>query len=81
MIQTDIPEIDAFIRAEIELIGGEENEEEKVQLFRIFHNGIRTILVAQAQLPSKEDATSSERVRRRTKIIKEYIQETKHDKA
>lgn len=75
MDKTNIPEIDAFIKAEIELIGGEENETEKAQLFRIFHNGVRTILSAQAQLPAADDATSSERVKRRIKVIKKYLEE------
>lgn len=79
MGKTNIPEIDAFIEAEIELIGGEENEEEKVQLFRIFYNGMRTILMAQAQLPAHEDATSSERVKRRINVIKKYLKESKHE--
>ena len=79
MGKTNIPEIDAFVEAEIELIGGEETEEEKVQLFRIFYNGMRTILMAQAQLPAHEDATSSERVKRRLKIIKQYLKESKHE--
>lgn len=78
MGKTNIPEIDAFVEAEINLIGGETNEEEKVQLFRIFYNGMRTILMAQAQLPAHEDATSSERVKRRLNIIKQYLKESKH---
>ena len=80
MGKTNIPEIDAFVEAEIELIGGEENEEEKVQLFRIFYNGMRTILMAQAQLPAHEDATSSDRVKRRLKIIKQYLENSKHER-
>lgn len=79
MGKTNIPEIDAFVEAEIELIGGETNEEEKVQLFRIFYNGMRTILMAQAQLPAHEDATSSDRVKRRLNIIKQYLKESKHE--
>lgn len=79
MDKTGIPEIDAFIDAEIELIGGEPNDEEKVQLFRILHNGIRTILMAQLQLPAKEDDTSSERVKRRIKIIKDYLKRSNND--
>lgn len=75
MPKTDIPELDAFIDAEIELIGGEPNEEEKAQLFRILHNGIRTILAAQVQLPAHDDDTSSERVKRRLKVIRGYLKE------
>ena len=76
MDKTGIPEIDAFIQAEIELIGGEENEEERTQLFRIFHNGIRTILMAQLQLPSGEDEGAAERVKRRIKVVKDYLKES-----
>ena len=41
-MKTNIPEIDAFIDVEVELIGGETNEEEKEQLFKIFYNIIVT---------------------------------------
>ena len=77
MLKTDIPELDLFIRTEIELIGGEADEDEKLQLFRILYNGIRTILAAQIQLPAKDDDTSSERAKRRIDIIKRYLEETK----
>ena len=75
MVKTNIPEIDAFIEAEIELIGGEENDEEKAQLWRIFSRGTRTILMAQLQLPAKDDATSEQRVKRRIAVIKKYLEE------
>lgn len=75
MLRTDIPEIDAFIEAEIELIGGETNEKEKDQLFRIFYNGVKTILAAQLQLPAADDDTADERVKRRINVIKKYLEE------
>lgn len=75
MSKTDIKEIDAFINAEIEIIGKEPNKEEQVQLWRIFHNGVRAILIAQLQLPAKDDATSSERVKRRINAVKRYLEE------
>ena len=72
-MKTNIPEIDAFIDVEVDLIGGETNEEEKEQLFKIFYNGIRTILAAQLQLPAHDDDTSDERVKRRINAIKSYL--------
>lgn len=80
MLRTHIEEIDAFIDAEIELIAGEENADEKSQLLRIMLNGMRTILLAQAQLPAKDDSTSSERTKRRIDLVKKYIEESKHGK-
>lgn len=80
MIKTDIPEIDAFIKAEIDLIGGEEDEEEQKQLWDIFYNGIRAILTAQLKLPAKDDESSDERVKRRIKIVKNYL-EGRHGKS
>lgn len=80
MLRTHIEEIDAFIDAEIELIAGEENPDEKAQLLRIMLNGMRTILLAQAQLPAKDDPTSSERTKRRIDLVKKYIEESKHGK-
>lgn len=77
--KTSIPEIDAFIEAEIDLIGGEENKEEQTQLWRIFWNGVRAILTAQLQLPAQDDPTSSERVNRRINIIKQFLEGMKHD--
>lgn len=77
--KTSIPELDAFIEAEIGLIGGEENKEEQTQLWRILWNGIRAILTAQLQLPANDDATSSERVNRRINIIKQFLEGMKHD--
>ena len=77
-MKTNIPEIDAFIDVEVELIGGETNEEEKEQLFKIFYNGIRTILAAQLQLPAHDDDTSDERVKRRINVIKSYLDRS-HD--
>lgn len=74
MTQTNIPEIDAFIETEIELIGGETNEQEKEQLFKILYTGIRTILTAQLQLPAEDDDTSDERVKRRIEVIKGYLE-------
>lgn len=71
---TNIPEIDAFIETEIELIGGESNEKEKEQLFHILHAGIRTILTAQLQLPAEDDDTADERVKRRIETIKGYME-------
>ena len=79
MIPTNIPEIDAFIETEIELIGGETNEEEKAQLFRILHAGLRTILTAQLQLPANDDDTADERVKRRIEVIKGYLEKSHVD--
>ncbi len=78
MLKTHIEEIDAFIDAEIELIAGEENPDEKLQLLRIMLNGMKTILLAQAQLPAKDDPTSAERTKRRIDLVKKYIEERKH---
>lgn len=75
MLKTNIKEIDAFIDAEIEIIGKETNEEEQLRLWRIFHNGVRAILTAQLQLPAKDDATSSERVKRRIATVKKYLED------
>lgn len=80
MYKTDIPEIDAFIKAEIELIGGEEDKEEQAQLWHIFYNGTRAILTAQLKLPAKDGDGSDERVKRRIKIIKDYL-EGQHGKS
>lgn len=80
MEKTNIPEIDAFIQAEIDLIGGEENKEEQAQLFRIFYNGVRAILMAQLQLPVKDDPTAPDRARRRIDIIKTYLKNSKETK-
>lgn len=74
MIKTDIPEIDAFIKAEIELIGGEENKEEQAQLWRMLYSGMRAILTAQLRLPAKDDDGADERVKRRIKIVKGYLE-------
>ena len=79
MLPTNIPELDAFIEAEIELIGAETNEEEKTQLFKILYNGMQTILAAQLQLPAKDDETSDDRIKRRLAVIKEYL-ENRHGK-
>ena len=81
MLKTHIEEIDAFIDAEIELIAGEENPDEKVQLLRIMLNGMKTILLAQAQLPAKDDPTSAERTKRRIALVKKSIEESKHGKS
>lgn len=78
--KTTIPEIDAFIEAEIELIGGEPDKGEQAQLFRIFHNGIRAILMAQLQLPAKDGPTAPDRARRRIDIIKTYLKNSKETK-
>lgn len=74
MAKTNIAEIDAFIDAEIELIGGEEDEDEKKQLWNIFYNGIRAILTAQLKLPAKDDDGADERVKRRIGIVKGYLE-------
>lgn len=74
MTKTNIAEIDAFIDAEIELIGGEEDEDEKRQLWNIFYNGIRAILTAQLKLPAKDDDGADERVKRRISIVKGYLE-------
>ncbi len=76
MFNSGIPEIDAFMEAEMELIAEESSVEEQAQLFRILHNGLRTIVLAQLQLPSTEDETASDRVKRRIKVIKKYLEKS-----
>ena len=74
MIKTEIPQIDEFVKAELELIGGEENEDEQAQLWRIFNNGMRAILSAQLQLPAYDDERADGRVQRRIQIIKGFLE-------
>lgn len=76
MFNSGIPEIDAFMEAEMELIAEESSVEEQAQLFRILHNGLRTIVLAQLQLPATEDETASDRVKRRIKVIKKYLEKS-----
>ena len=70
---TCIPELDAFIKAEIELIGGETNAEDKAKLWRVLYAGMRTILSAQLNMPVEEDFDYKERAERKIRIIREYL--------
>lgn len=71
--RTNIPELDAFIKAEVELIGGESNPKEQAKMWRVLYSGMRAILSAQLNMPVEEDSEYAERAERKIKIIKEYL--------
>lgn len=78
IIKTNIPELDAFIKAELELIGGEPNAKDQAKLWRALYKGMRTILSAQLQMPMEEDADYPKRAERRINIIKAYLEGEHH---
>lgn len=75
-VSTGIPELDAFMLAEIELIQNETNQHDQQLLWRIFYKGMRTILSAQLQAPVSDTPDYAARSQRKIDIIKRYLGET-----